>query len=75
MTGLVVFAGGAVAFGDLGLDDLIDLRPGQVAPLDLTGAKAGYRTGDMRAAVHSGRGRAVLDGFGVTDRAQRRAQG
>jgi hypothetical protein len=72
--GLVVLAGGAVAFGDLGLDNLVDLRLGQVAPLDLTGAQARYGAGDMRVAALGGRDWIRLDSFGVADRAQRRAQ-
>ena len=73
MAGLVVFTGGAVAFSDLSLDNLIDLRLGQVAPLGLAGAKASYRAGDMRAAATGDR--AWLDGFRVADRAHGRAQG
>jgi hypothetical protein len=76
--GFVVFAGGAVAVGDLGLENLADVCLGQAAPLDLAGTQASYRTGDMRAATSGGGVRAggfgVVDGFGVADRAQRRAQ-
>jgi hypothetical protein len=69
MPGLVVFAGGTVAVGDLGLEELTDLRVGQVAALDLAGAQATCRAGDMGAAVSPDGDR--IDGFGVADRAQR----
>ncbi|MEP7024777.1 MAG: hypothetical protein ABJB47_13460, partial [Actinomycetota bacterium] len=48
--GPVVLTGGLLAFADLGLDDLVDLRRGQDPPLGLPSAKPSRTAGNVRAA-------------------------
>jgi hypothetical protein len=73
LAGPLVPAGRLPAFGDLGLDDLLDLGGGQAAPGRFPSAQAGPGGGDIRAA---GAGRRCRGGHGpgIADGAERRAQ-
>jgi hypothetical protein len=88
VTGLLVLARGGLPVGHLRADELLHLRLGEAAPLDLGGADAQHRAGDVRAPdarrrrrrAPGRRGRARrlrrrgADGLGVVDRRQGRPQ-